>query len=61
MSLPNINRWVRCKIYEPVPRKFGGSGVQYVPHRFEIKDGISWRDVLIRNNTNKLLKMVKIP
>ncbi len=44
MSLyPNVHR----KCIEPVKRKHGGNGVQWVMHRFEIKGGISWRDAMI--------------
>ena len=38
------------KYYEPKERKFAGSGVQFVGHRFPIKDGISLREVMVRRS-----------
>jgi hypothetical protein len=38
----------RDKCVEPVKRKYASNGVQWVVHRFPIKDGISLRDAWIR-------------
>jgi hypothetical protein len=58
----DINALIREPCWEPEPRKFAGSGIQYVSHRFPIKGGISTRDVMIRSmsRSNPLFEMIKI-
>ena len=57
------NYFMTGKFIEPVKRKHGRTYPEWQPHRFEIKGGISWRDVIIHesNNYNMLLKMIKVP
>lgn len=55
------NYFMRGKFIEPVKRKHGRTYPEWQPHRFEIKGGISWRDVIIReSDNNSLLKMIKV-
>jgi hypothetical protein len=51
---------LKANVYEPIPRKYGGRTTpMYVAHRFPIKNGISFCDVLARSNNNPLIKMIK--
>jgi len=52
--------WNR-KCIEPIKRVHG-DGLQWICHRFEIKNGISWRDAMIRDfsRPNPLLEMAVV-
>jgi endonuclease I len=39
--------FMRLKCVEPIKRKHGKSYPEWQFHRFEIKNGISWRDAMI--------------
>lgn len=52
---------VHAKVYEPKRRLCGGR-MGWVRHRFPIKNGISWRDVMIAESLrqNVLFKLVRL-
>jgi len=49
----NLNEIMRRPIYEPRPRRCAGV-YGYVAHRFPVKDGISMREVMMRQLANGL-------
>ena len=53
--------WHR-KCIEPIKRKHGRTEPEWQSHRFEIRNGISWRDALIHDfaQRNTLLDLVKV-
>jgi len=44
----------------PAPGLRHNADTIFVPHRFPVKDGISWRDVMKHGNRNKLLDYVVV-
>jgi hypothetical protein len=54
-----LDVWMHATVYEPNPRLCGGE-FGYVVHRFAIKGGLSWRDVMLRQATNspRLLRLM---
>lgn len=55
------NSLFHAKVYEPRKRWCGGS-YGWVAHRFPVKGGISWRDVMASEQfaPNPLLKMIRL-
>ena len=53
--------WFNDKRIEPVKRKHG-NGEQWMPHRFPIRGGISWRDAMTADMSepNPFLDLIKI-
>ena len=61
LSLAEMSKRVfHAKVYEPKKRLCGGH-YGWVQHRFPVKDGISWRDVMIANSfaPNPLLELFR--
>jgi hypothetical protein len=50
------NQFMREKCIEPVKRN--KDGMRWIVHRFPIKGGISWRDVMMKSNDNPLIQAV---
>jgi hypothetical protein len=52
------NEWAWLKCIEPVPRRKGNPWPEWQVHRFPIKGGISWRDVMLHHSVNMLDKIL---
>lgn len=63
MRKPSIYNYMHFKCIEPIKRKHGKTYAEWQAHRYEIKNGISWRDAMIydmANQKNPFLDMIRI-